>query len=257
MDKLKAARKVHGYFRNLVVAATGTGKTLISAFDYRDFCKENKDSKNRILFVAHRKEILVQSLNCFRGILKDMNFGSLLVGNNIAESYEHLFVSIQSFNSKALIEQTAPGFYDYIVIDEFHHAAAKSYQKLLEYYKPKVLLGLTATPERADGKNIFEYFDGGIPAEMRLYEAIERKLLSPFHYFGVTDSVDLSKVKYIDGKYDINELENLFAMDTIVAKKRAGFVFQAVSNYCLEVSEIFGLGFCVSKRHAEFLYCLY
>lgn len=171
---MKAEREVHNSFKNLVVAATGTGKTVIAAFDYRDFCRANPGKPNRLLFVAHRKEILSQSLACFRGILKDLNFGS-----------------IQSFNSKELTEITPPDFYDYIVIDEFHHAAAPSYQELLDYYRPKILLGLTATPERADGRSIYSYFEGRIAAEIRLWEAIERKLLSPFHYFGVTDNVDL------------------------------------------------------------------
>ncbi|SHJ12833.1 Type III restriction enzyme, res subunit [Desulfosporosinus lacus DSM 15449] len=120
-----------------------------------------------------------------------------MVGGLKPDYFDHLFVSIQSFNSKDLTEVTSPDFYDYIVIDEFHHAAAPSYQELLEYYKPKVLLGLTATPERADGRSIYTYFQGRVAAEIRLWEAIERKLLSPFHYFGVTDNVDLSQVQWV------------------------------------------------------------
>jgi len=176
LDKLQAEREVHGSYKNLVVAATGTGKTVIAAFDYRAFCKANPGKQNRLLFIAHRKEILSQSLSCFRGILKELNFGSMMVGRIKPDNIEHLFVSIQSFNSKELTEVTQPDFYDYIVIDEFHHAAAPSYQELLEYYRPKILLGLTATPERADGKSIFSYFGGRIAAEIRLYEAIERGL---------------------------------------------------------------------------------
>lgn len=253
LDRLKAEREVHHSFRNLVVAATGTGKTVIAAFDYRDFCRSNLNSPNRLLFVAHRKEILSQSLACFRGILKDLNFGSMMVGGIKPDSLAHLFVSIQSFNSKELTEITPPDFYDYIVIDEFHHAAAPSYQELLDYYKPKVLLGLTATPERADGRSIFSYFNGRIAAEIRLWEAIERKLLSPFHYFGVTDNVDLSQVRWVGGKYDEGEMENLFVFEQAVAVKRVGNIINAIERYCLERSDIIGIGFCVTKKHAEFM----
>ena len=113
-----------------------------------------------------------------------------------ADSIDHLFVSIQTFNSQELAAKTAADFYDYIVVDEFHHAAAPTYQKLLEYYQPKILLGLTATPERMDGKSVLDYFGGRIAAEIRLPEAIDRKLLCPFQYFGVTDAADLSSLKW-------------------------------------------------------------
>jgi len=253
LDKLKAEREVHHSFKNLVVAATGTGKTVIAAFDYRDFCRVNPGKPNKLLFVAHRKEILSQSLACFRGILKDLNFGSMMVGGLKPDSFDHLFVSIQSFNSKELTEITTPDFYDYIVIDEFHHAAAPSYQELLDYYRPKILLGLTATPERADGRSIYSYFEGRIAAEIRLWEAIERKLLSPFHYFGVTDNVDLSHVRWVAGKYDEREIENLFVFERAVAVKRVGNVIKAIERYCLERSDIIGIGFCLTKKHAEFM----
>ncbi|GAB6172201.1 DEAD/DEAH box helicase [Paradesulfitobacterium aromaticivorans] len=253
LEKLKAEREVHNSFRNLVVAATGTGKTVIAAFDYRDFCRSNLNRPNKLLFVAHRKEILSQSLACFRGILKDLNFGSMMVGGIKPDRFDHLFVSIQSFNSKELTEITTPDFYDYIVIDEFHHAAAPSYQELLDYYKPKVLLGLTATPERADGRSIFSYFNGRVAAEIRLWEAIERKLLSPFHYFGVTDNVDLSQVRWVGGKYDEGEIENLFVFEQAVAVKRVGNIINAIERYCLDRSDIVGIGFCVTKKHAEFM----
>jgi HKD family nuclease len=152
LDKLEAERVVRGYYRNLVVAATGTGKTVVSAFDYKNFCAKNKGQTNRFLFVAHREEILKQSIDCFRGVLKDQNFGELFVGGYKPESIDHLFLSVQTFNSQDFQKLTTTDFYDYIVIDEFHHAAAPTYQKLLTYYNPKILLGLTATPERMDGK---------------------------------------------------------------------------------------------------------
>ena len=210
LDKLEAERTVRGYNRNLVVAATGTGKTVISALDYKRFCKQHPGHPCRLLFVAHREEILKQSLYTFRAVLKDANFGELFVGSHKADSIDHLFISIQTFNSQDFTTKTDADFYDYIVVDEFHHAAAPTYQKLLEYYQPKILLGLTATPERMDGKNILDYFSGRIAAEIRLPEAIDRKLLCPFQYFGVTDTTDLSSLKWRTGGYDKNELSNLY-----------------------------------------------
>src|SRR5690606_8879108 len=144
LENLQVEREVFGRNKNLLVAATGVGKTVISAFDYKRFLKEN-GRPSRLLFVAHREEILKQSLDTFRAILKDFNFGDLFVGKYIPTSMNHLFVSIQSFNSAKLYEKVSEDFYDFIIIDEFHHAAAKSYQKLLSYFKPKILLGLTAT----------------------------------------------------------------------------------------------------------------
>lgn len=252
LDKLKAEREVHGFNKNLVIAATGTGKTVIAAFDYKNFCRSHS-GKTKLLFVAHRKEILTQSLLCFRGILRDQNFGTIMVGREKPDNIEHLFVSIQSFNSKELTELTSTDFYDYIIIDEFHHAAAPSYQQLIDYYKPKILLGLTATPERADGKSIFSYFESRIAAEIRLYEAIERKLLSPFHYFGVTDSVNLNNVQWVYGKYDERELENLYVYNEAMAKKRVGYIFDAINRYCDEISDIIGIGFCATKNHAAYM----
>ncbi len=117
----------------------------------------------------------------------------MLVGQHLPASLEHLFVSIQSFNSKKLYEQISSDFYDFIIVDEFHHVAAESYQKLLNHFRPNILVGLTATPERMDGKDIVEYFDGRIAAEMRLTEAINQKLFSPFQYFCISDTVELSK----------------------------------------------------------------
>jgi superfamily II DNA or RNA helicase/HKD family nuclease len=253
LDKLQAEREVHGRYRNLVVAATGTGKTVISAFDYRRFCRQNPGKPNRLLFVAHRREILEQSLACFRSILRDLNFGDIMVSGQVPDRIDHLFVSIQSLNSRDLFAMTPPDFYDFIIVDEFHHAAAPSYQQLLAYYQPRVLLGLTATPERADGKRVTDYFDGRIAAEIRLYEAIERKLLSPFHYFGVTDSVDLSEVRWRFGKYDEAELEKVFVLQERTARERARYVYEAVERYCTDIRDVVGIGFCVSQRHAKFM----
>ena len=252
LDKIKAEREVRNNYKNLVVAATGTGKTVISAFDYKNFCKKLGRPAN-LLFVAHREEILKQSVYCFRGVLKDANFGELFVGKYKPESLNNLFVSVQTLNSQDLTSITSPEFYDYIIVDEFHHAAAPIYQQLLSYYKPKVLLGLTATPERMDGKNVLEYFNNRISAEIRLPEAIDRKLLCPFQYFGVTDTVDLDTLKWERGGYSKSELTNVYAFDYAVARKRATMVVESLNRYITDMNAVKGLGFCVSKDHAKFM----
>lgn len=251
LENLQAERKIFNRNKNLVVAATGVGKTVISAFDYKTFRDENP--RARLLFVAHREEILKKSRDTFRYICKDLNFGELLVGNNKPDSIENLFVSIQSLNSSKLLKRTTPDFYDYIVIDEVHHGAAKSYQKLLEYYKPKVLLGLTATPERMDGADITKYFDKRMAYEMRLPEAIDNKLLCPFQYFGVSDFVDLSNLKWTRGGYETSELENVFVLNTEIAKRRAKEIIQNTIKYVDDIENVKALGFCVSIKHAEFM----
>lgn len=249
LEQLQVERKLYNKNRNLVIAATGVGKTVISAFDYRNFCKENKGKANRLLFVVHREEILKQARDTFRVILKDNNFGDLMVGGRTAENMDHLFVSIQSLNSKDLCEITTSDFYDFIIVDEFHHAAAPSYQRLLSYYTPKILLGLTATPERADGEDVFKYFEDRISAEIRLPEAIDRKLLSPFQYFCVTDSIDLSKLKWGRRGYDITELSNLYTSNDL----RVNQIINSINKYVADINDIKGLGFCVSVEHAKFM----
>lgn len=253
LDCLEAERNIRGHMRNLVVAATGTGKTVISALDYRRFRRQNPGKACRLLFVAHREEILRQSLYTFRAVLKDANFGEMFVGNERPESMDNLFVSIQTFNSQGLAEKTSPDFFDYIVVDEFHHAAAPSYQKLLAHYQPRILLGLTATPERMDGKSILPYFDHRIAAEIRLPEAVERKLLCPFQYFGVTDTVDLETLKWSAGGYAKDELEHVYTFSGEVASRRADHVIQSVLRYVTDIDEVKGLGFCVSVAHAKFM----
>ncbi|MCR3921849.1 MAG: DUF3427 domain-containing protein [Firmicutes bacterium] len=253
LDKLDAERKVRGYYKNLIVAATGTGKTVISAFDYHRFCKENPSKPNRLLFVAHREEILKQSAACFQGVIKNTNFGHLFVGRYKPESLDHLFISVQTLNSQELHNKISSDFYDFIIVDEFHHAAAPTYQKLLAYFKPKILLGLTATPERMDGKSILEYFDNRIATEIRLPEAIDRKLLSPFQYFGVTDTVDLDSLKWTRGGYDKAELTNIYTFDLFAADKRANMIIQSILKYVTDIDEVKGLGFCVSIEHAKYM----
>ena len=249
LDRLKAERDIRGHFRNLVVAATGTGKTVISSFDYRRFRSENAAKPCRLLFVAHRKEILEQSIKCFRGVLHDPNFGELFVGEHRPHSLDNLFVSVQTLNSRALTEALSEEFYDFIIVDEFHHAAAPTYQQLLNYFKPHVLLGLTATPERMDGENILRWFDNRIAAEIRLPEAIDRKLLCPFQYFGISDSVDLSDVKWNRGGYERSALSKVYTGNDM----RVFLILKQLRKYVTDMDGVKGLGFCVSKEHARYM----
>ena len=254
LDKLRAEREVGNHWRNLVVAATGTGKTVVSALDYRDWCQRyNNGQRARLLFVAHREEILRQSISCFRAVFRDGNFGELLVGSSTPESLDYLFTSIQSLNSRKLTEILPADYYDYIIVDEFHHAAAPSYKRMLEHFEPRTLLGLTATPERHDGLDILPWFDNRIAAEIRLPEAIDRKLLCPFHYFGVSDETDLSQVRWTRGGYDASELENVFVFSREQAKRRAKSIVASVARYVTDINDMRGLGFCVSKEHARFM----
>ncbi|MFC4411816.1 DUF3427 domain-containing protein [Chungangia koreensis] len=247
LEQLSSERITFGRNKNLVVAATGVGKTVISAFDFKRFLQANRNAK--LLFVAHREEILKQSLGTFRAILKDPNFGDLFVGRNRPVSIDHLFMSIQSWNSQRMDIQTTKDFYDFIIVDEFHHAEAPSYKRLLSYYEPQILLGLTATPERMDGKDILVHFDGRIAAEMRLTEAIDRKLLSPFHYFCVTDTVDLEELKWTRKGYDIGELSNVYTNN----RRRSEHIVSSLRRYVASFNDVKGLGFCVSVEHAIYM----
>ena len=181
LDKLTVEREIHQSYKNLIVAATGTGKTVIAAFDYKRFYDANQ--RHRLLFVAHRKEILEQSINTFSSVLGVNDFGELWVGDHRPSAFgdlNHLFISIQSFNSNLdTFRRCGADYYDYIVVDEAHHSEAISYQKVFDLFTPKILIGLTATPERADGVNLSN-FNQRIAAELRLPEAIDNMLLSPF-----------------------------------------------------------------------------
>lgn len=245
LDALSAEREVRNKRKHLVVAATGTGKTMVAAFDYRRWSGNDRTS---LLFIAHREEILRQALGTYRGVLRDQNFGDVLVSGSDPEQKEHLFCSIQSYNSRELW-RVDPRKYDYIVIDEFHHAAAPSYRRLLEHVQPRVLLGLTATPERSDGLDILAWFDGESSAEIRLPDAINRKLLSPFQYFGVADSEDLSGLRWQRGGYRVEDLDNVFTGNDV----RAGLVLKKLQEIVLDPRNARCLGFCVSVAHAEFM----
>jgi superfamily II DNA or RNA helicase len=249
LDRLEIERKVHGSFKNLLVAATGTGKTIISAFDFKRFYKEKPHAK--FLFLAHRKEILDQSMQTYRQILRDQNFGELWVAGYRPSQHKHIFASIQTLNAGEKYLQFGKMHFDYIVLDETHHAAAATYEKMLQHFEPVILLGLTATPERMDGKNILRWFNDRMAYELRLDEAIERNMLCPFHYFGVSDSsdVDLNHLKWVRGSYDTQELAELY----MGSQARGQTILNAITRYLPSIDKIKGLGFCVNKAHAAFM----
>lgn len=253
LEQLGIERKVHGRTRNLVIAATGTGKTVISAFDYKQFFDARK-GQARLLFVAHRQEILEQAIGTFRSVLRDSSFGELQVGSYEATRLDHLFCSVGMLVSRRLWEQARGKFYDYIVIDEAHHGTADSYRPVFDHFSPQVLLGLTATPERMDGKSVAADFDNRFAAEIRLPEALNEKLLCPFHYFGVADPVSLEQDRFWkNGKYDPEVLEKVYTGSHILARQRLDTILSTLYRYEPDVSLVKGIGFCVTIRHAGFM----
>lgn len=247
LEKLEVEREIHNRFKNLVVAATGTGKTIISAFDFKNYKKTNKNAK--LLYIAHRKEILEKSRHTFQAVLKDNNFGELWVDGMVPDNFEIVFASIQSLNNKIDSINQSKGYYDFIIIDECHHSVAKTYRKVLNYYTPKVLLGLTATPERMDGSDITEDFNNRIAAEIRLPEALNKKLLCPFQYFGITDNTDLSNVKWNGGKYVPSELTKVYNAND----KRVADIIDSLEKYTKDINGVKAIGFCASVEHAQYM----
>ena len=247
LEKLEVERSVHDRSKNLLVAATGTGKTVISAFDFKRFI-ENRP-KARLLYVAHRKEILTQALGTFRGVLKNNNFGELWVDGLEPTNNEHVFASVQTLNNQISTLTLSSSYYDFIIIDEVHHISASSYRPIVNHFEPEILLGLTATPERMDGSNILSDFSGRIAAEIRLPEALNRKLLCPFQYFGITDSVDLGSVKWEKGKYVISELSDLYTAND----RRVREIIHNLEKYTKDISDVRAIGFCISIDHAKFM----
>ena len=247
LEKLQSERIVHDRFKNLLVAATGTGKTVISSFDYLTF--KNTHSRARLLFVAHRKEILEQAQQTFQHVLKNTNFGELWVDGEEPENYEFVFASVQTLTNQLSKLSLGSDFYDFIIFDEVHHIAASSYRPILAHFSPNILLGLTATPERNDGEDILKDFCGTIAAEIRLPEALNRKLLAPFQYFALSDSIDLSKLSWKNGRYEINALTKIYTEDD---RRIADILFNC-DKYLTDVNDVTALGFCVSVEHARYM----
>ena len=247
LEKLDAERKRHGRWKNLVVAATGTGKTIVAALDYKRLRPE-LGGDPRLLFVAHRQEILKQSLGAFRQVLRSGDFGELYVDGAVPSEWRHVFGSVQSLSRLDLTQLPSDAF-DIVIVDEFHRAGARTYRELLGRLRPKVLLGLTATPERTDNEDILHYFDGHISVEMRLWDALERNLLCPFQYFGLHDNSDLSSVRWTRGGYDVDELNKIYTANDA----RVSLVLEQLQKTHRDPTSMRALGFCVSIAHAEFM----
>ncbi len=246
LEQVALARTL-GHHRNLLVAATGTGKTVMAAVDYARLRAQLP--RGRLLFVAHREEILEQSRWTFAHALRDASFGELWVGGKRPSRFEHVFASIQSLHRSGL-ESVDPSHFDVVIVDEFHHAAAPSYQMLLERIAPRELLAMTATPERADGLDVLRYFDGRIAAELRVWDAIDQQYLVPFSYFGVHDGTDLTGVPWKRGSgYDPNALTDVLTADHAWARR----VVEELRRKTGDPHRVRALGFCVSIVHARFM----
>lgn len=246
LETLRFERERRDRHRNLVVAATGTGKTVVAALDYRRLERE-RGPRPSLLFVAHREEILRQSLATYRAVMRDGSFGEIHGGGRVAEG-DHVFAMVQSLGQDK-IDGIDPRAFDVVVVDEFHHAKAESYDRLLTHLKPKELLGLTATPERLDGQDVTDWFEGRIAVELRLWEAIDQGFLVPFQYFGVADGVDLGQISWRRGSYVASELSNLYTGDDL----RVAKVLENVQRIVADPGRMKALGFCVSKEHSRFM----
>jgi superfamily II DNA or RNA helicase/HKD family nuclease len=247
LDMIEAERVVHDRHRNLVVAATGTGKTVVAALDYQRLCDQT-NRRPRLLFVAHRKEILEQSLRTYREVLGDANFGELYVGGQRPEAWQHVFASVQSLHSYGVTSIPSDAF-DVVVIDEFHHAEARTYRRILDHLNPRELLGLTATPERGDGIDVRTFFEGRTAAELRLWDALGADLLCPFHYFALADGTDLRAVRWTRGRYDEAELDGVYTGNDA----RARIVLAQLRDKVSDIGSMRALGFCVTVAHAEYM----
>lgn len=246
LEKISVSRN-RGHHRNLLVAATGTGKTVMASVDYGRLREELP--RSRLLFVAHRNEILDQSLATFRHALREPSFGEEWISGSRPKHFDHVFASIQTLNA-ANFDDLPPEHFDVVVVDEFHHAAAPSYRRLLDHVNPVELLGLTATPERSDDLSVLHWFDDRIAAELRLWDAIDQQRLSPFMYFGIYDGLDLTDVPWRRGRgYDHEALSNLYTSTDAWART----VLREVIRLADSPTTMRALGFCVSIDHARFM----
>lgn len=246
-----ANERAHGRSRNLLVAATGTGKTVVAAFDYRNTCR-NEGGHPRLLFVAHREEILRQALRTYREVLRDPEFGELLTGSRQPERWNHLFATIDSLTSRDLVATVGADHWHTVVVDECHRLAADRFDAFAKAVRPNVLLGLTATPERSDGQPIVQYFDArpdGSPAvELRLWHALDLQLLAPFEYYACDDATDFSEVPW-DRPGEREAVDNLVTGNDV----RARLVINEWRRLASDAGQSRAIVFCVSVAHAEFM----
>lgn len=237
-------RRNLGIQKSTVIAATGLGKTFLAAFDFKQSCLGN------VLFLAHRENILISAMKTYRSVMDDAFFGAILSGRSKPPVLKggSLFAMVQTLSLSATLAEYAPDAFDYIVIDEFHHAEAGSYQRVLEKFKPKFLLGLTATPERMDGRDVLKICDYDVAFESRLFDAIEKSWLVPFQYFAIHDASDYSALHWTSRGYLESELDQVLMHDT-----RAELIFNNLCKFLPSTGKIKALAFCSSKNHAEYM----
>ena len=249
LEALRAEREVHNRHRNLIVAATGTGKTVVAALDYKGL-SESSPSKPRLLFVAHQRELLKQAMRTYREVLRDPNFGELYDGLHTPTNGQHVFATVQTLHKH--LDKIAPDHFSVIVIDEFHHAEAATYKKVIDHFTPKELLGLTATPERGDGVNVQRFFDYRVAYELRLWDALQLGLVAPMHYYGINDETDLSSLKWsrTSRAYDQKSLSEFYVKQ---GDSRVRLILTELQKRVFDLSELKSLGFCVSIDHARFM----
>lgn len=228
--------RAEGATRALIVAATGVGKTYLAAHDSKKY--------KRVLFVAHREEILKQAAQSFRNVRNSDDYG-FFYGKQKDKDKSVIFASVETLGREKYLNENfySPDYFDYLVIDEFHHAVNDRYQRIVNYFKPQFLLGLTATPERLDGRNIYELCEYNVPFEISLKEAINKGILVPFHYYGIYDETDYSELRMVRGKYSENELNKTY----IGNEKRYDLIYKYYKKYPSKRA----LGFCCSRQHAE------
>ena len=228
--------RADGAVKGLVQAATGVGKTYLAAFDSAAY--------EKVLFVAHREEILKQAAVAFHNVRHSDDYG-FFYGKQKDTDKSVIFASVATLGRAEYLseEYFQPDYFDYIVIDEFHHAVNEQYRKIAEYFKPQFMLGLTATPERMDGKNIYELCDYNVPYEISLKEAINKGMLVPFHYYGIYDATDYSGLRLIKGQYDEKELTEIYADNSDR--------YELIYKYYMKYRSKRALGFCCSRKHAS------
>ena len=234
---LEKSRK-EGWDKGITVIPTGVGKTILAAFDSKPY--------KRVLFVAHREEILIQAEQAFQKVRGSGKYG-FFYGDKKDDDCEVLFATVQTLGkAEYLCDKWFPrDYFDYVIVDEFHHAAADTYKRIIRYFKPKFLLGLTATPDRLDDKNIFEICDFNVVYDVRLKEAVNKGWLVPFRYYGIYDcTVDYDGISYVHGKYDEEELEK-----ELMIPQRGDLVYHNYSKYNCKRA----LAFCSTKKHAEYM----
>ena len=228
--------RAEGAKRALVQAATGVGKTYLAAFDSKSY--------ERVLFVAHREEILKQAAASFRNVRNSEDYG-FFTGEEKSTDKSVIFASVATLGRSEYLSEKyfAPDYFQYLVIDEFHHAVNEQYQRIVKYFKPQFLLGLTATPERMDGRNIYEICDYNVPYEISLKDAINKGMLVPFHYYGIYDDTDYSGLHLIRGRYDEKELNETYIGNV--------YRHDLIYKYYCKYGSKKALGFCCSRAHAE------